>query len=555
ATQFSPTPWLGWIEWIGVTQAFIFFWVLSNNVRTRAHLWTLIVMAISSSANAIFISFYQFFQNPNKMADPRTDYGLRLSESFSGQATGSFADPHSHAVFLLVLLPCFVIAGSVPRLPKILRVLCIYISVIFVASLFFTQIIWPLLVLSVVTVLVCWFAFQKVKRRLAFITFGLIAITVVSILLFVFSPPYKRSFENAMTFKGEGVRVVLAQEAARIFSESPLLGAGAGSFEQKFEQSPNESLSLSPLSPHNDYMLIAANYGLIGILLAFCPAAYGLIRAYQAWRNEPFKVKLKGRKGTTMPPQRFFLSVGISGVIVFGLCSAFSFTWYVPALIFLGAFFFGMTTKSAFSRTLVFPQSIFISLAYALIAIAFAVVFFYVAAPKLDSYAKTLRAEQRLAHVLEQRVHISGNARLLDDIILLFEEAVALDPQNADAWLGLSASTCQLYYRDPANGIKIGDQAITHAESALTITEDYWQAWAQLGITQGLNGDLEAMEVSLRKALELAPNSSNANFYWAAFLSTSADNTEVAIEYVERALAINPENAAARRLQQKLLIL
>ncbi|MEN8791290.1 MAG: hypothetical protein ABF323_04680, partial [Lentimonas sp.] len=111
----SPMPWLGRIELIYGLEAFILFWVLVNNIRTRAHLWMMIVMALSPGAYAIFIGFYQFFQNSSKMADSLADHGIMLSPDFFGQATGSFADPSSFATFLLILLPSLVIATAVPR--------------------------------------------------------------------------------------------------------------------------------------------------------------------------------------------------------------------------------------------------------------------------------------------------------------------------------------------------------------------------------------------------------------------------------------------------------
>jgi tetratricopeptide (TPR) repeat protein len=55
--------------------------------------------------------------------------------------------------------------------------------------------------------------------------------------------------------------------------------------------------------------------------------------------------------------------------------------------------------------------------------------------------------------------------------------------------------------------------------------------------------------------LELAPNNSNAHYYYAAFLSLNKEQREQALISVRMALDINPQNTAARRLQQKLLIL
>jgi uncharacterized protein HemY len=55
--------------------------------------------------------------------------------------------------------------------------------------------------------------------------------------------------------------------------------------------------------------------------------------------------------------------------------------------------------------------------------------------------------------------------------------------------------------------------------------------------------------------LELAPNNSNAHYYYSAYLSLDEGQREQALISVRVALDINPRNTAARRLQQKLLIL
>jgi len=80
-------------------------------------------------------------------------------------------------------------------------------------------------------------------------------------------------------------------------------------------------------------------------------------------------------------------------------------------------------------------------------------------------------------------------------------------------------------------------------------------AWAQLGIAEALGGNPDLAENALLRALELAPNNSNAYFYWASYQSHFPDRLDEAIRLVARALEINPNNVPARRLQQKLLIL
>ena len=74
--------------------------MLSNNVRSRAHLWSLIIISLAPAPLALFNGFYQFFQEPQHMLGAMTDYGLDLNADFLGRATGAFADPNSFAAFI-----------------------------------------------------------------------------------------------------------------------------------------------------------------------------------------------------------------------------------------------------------------------------------------------------------------------------------------------------------------------------------------------------------------------------------------------------------------------
>ena len=77
------------------------------------------------------------------------------------------------------------------------------------------------------------------------------------------------------------------------------------------------------------------------------------------------------------------------------------------------------------------------------------------------------------------------------------------------------------------------------------------------GVQLGFNGLRfpKCVDAALARALELAPNNCNAHYYWAAYLSHFKERHSEAIESVQRALEINPNHAAASKLQQKLRIL
>jgi cytochrome c-type biogenesis protein CcmH/NrfG len=337
--------------------------------------------------------------------------------------------------------------------------------------------------------------------------------------------------------------------------EDPILGTGAGSYASEFEQSDTVALEKLPMTPHNDYLLILSEYGIVGIGLFLLPSVWVLWRGCRRWRVEPARVKLKDASGAIMPPTKFFLSIGLAGILSFALCMGVTFVFSNLALTLYGVTFLAIVIKSSFTRRVRIPSGGWVRLGYLIVSIVFAWGVYSISAARVEAQALELNARQRLDQIVEQRVHVSGNTDLLDEVIELYEAAVLLDPNNVDAWIGLSAATCQRFYRNPANYEAVGALASDYAQRAIELSDTYWMGWAQLGIAQSLRGnDLEA-ESAFLHALDLAPNNSNMLYYWASYLSHFQERRAEAIELVQRALDINPNHAAARRLQQKLLIL
>ena len=551
---FSPVKWLGWYEMIYATQAFIVLWVLSNNLRTRAHLWALLIMSLVPAGAAIFNGFYQFFQKPESIADAMTDFPLELNAEFLGRATGAFADPNTFAAFLLILLPSLLIAAAVKRLPTILRIFCLYVAVMFLIAGALTQAYWSAIVIVALLAIVPWFCFRRFKTRMLYSVLGISGSVLVFVGMVLFHPLFEKGLRQASSVEGEGVRIILWEEALSMVASSPITGVGAGAYAVSFQQSPRVSLSDSPSTPHNDYLLILSQLGILGGLLFGVPSLVIFFKSLRTWRREPYAVKLRDSSGTIMPPQRFFLSLGLSGSIAFGLCMLMTFVFYVPALTLYGIVMFTILVKTSFNRRLKISEHWLLRTAYFLLLACAGGSFYVFGSYKLQANGLELRARQQLDHVVDMRVHVSGNADLLDDVVVLFEDALVDDDQNVDAWIGLSSAICQKYFRNPALFDKFGARAVDCASHAVELSPEYWMAWIQLGVANSFYGEAEAAEIAFIKAVGLAPNSSNGHYYYAAFLGADSSRRAEALSSVRTALEINPKNSAARRLEQKLLI-
>jgi O-antigen ligase len=62
-----------------------------------------------------------------------------------------------------------------------------------------------------------------------------------------------------------GLRLIFWQTSLRIIEDHPLLGAGTGSYAHEFSTHAGEYVSLKADNPHNEYLIIAVQLGLVGL--------------------------------------------------------------------------------------------------------------------------------------------------------------------------------------------------------------------------------------------------------------------------------------------------
>jgi O-antigen ligase/cytochrome c-type biogenesis protein CcmH/NrfG len=551
---WSPAPWRGWFEAVNALQLLMVLLVMLNNLRNRYQLYFLATISLGAAAVGIFYGTYQYFQDPEQIAGALTDYGLAMHPDFLGQATGTFASPISFATLLLILLPILLAAGSVGRLPAILRVFAIYLAIMMLFAIGLTKSLAAACIAVVILAAYPWLCLRTLRRKLlvSLLGFGLAASGLVA--MFLFHPGFQRIWMESVSPESVGARLTLWEEALAMFAQAPVLGVGAGAYGLMLEQSPRVALAENALTPHNDYLLVLSQLGAVGFILLVLPTVLLIGFAWKRWRAYPYRVLSRGSNQKCMHPKRFLLSVGLCGMVGVALALGVSFIFYVPALGLYALVVFATVIKAGACPQIRFPRRAILRVSCALLACGAAFGFYSFAAPKLEAQALELRARQSFEGIIQSRAHIAGRTELLEEVIALYEEAVLLDPENVDAWIGLSAARGQRYFQTPEALDSIAARSMAAAERAIELSPDYWKARAQLGVCHALSGDEEAAELAFRRMLDLAPNNSNAHYYWAAFLGGRGDQRQEALASVERALDINPENAAAQRLQQKLRI-
>jgi O-antigen ligase/cytochrome c-type biogenesis protein CcmH/NrfG len=551
---FSPVPWRGTYELIYLAGALIFLWVALNNLRTRSHFWVLLLCALVPAAAAVFRAYYQFSHSSSaSLAEFGLDYPLEPSADYAGRSTGFFADPESYAAYVLILLPCVWIAAVVPRLPLMLRIFCYYTGVVLLVSLLFAETYWAWAMVAVLMVVVPFFCFKKMKRRLLLAGGGIFLTCLVFAATLFANPLFGEHLTDALSEEGEGIRFSLWQDTLSIWSEQFLFGQGAGAYSWAFEKTNPSMQPFVPVTPHNDFLLILAQYGLFGALLLFGPLGFVVYRAYRKYGEYPFVRRFRRVKVyAKMPIQRFFLSIGLCGMLAFGMAAFFISTGYVPALMLLGLVLLVICAKYSFAPAVALPRVPAAGMLYFLTTVVAGFLFVVYGGARLESQGLEVRASQELEHLVAARIPITGDREQLDAVIHRFTDAVLADPENADAWIGLSAAICQTYYRNPGVFQRTGARALAAAERAYELCPEYWRSSAQLGMAHALRGDLEAAGSAFARAVKMAPNSSAANYYFAAFLTLSGGSSDLARHHIDHALAIDPDSPVAQQLQRRI---
>ena len=134
-----------------------------------------------------------------------------------------------------------------------------------------------------------------------------------------------------------------------------------------------------------------------------------------------------------------------------------------------------------------------------------------------------------------------------DRAIALFKQALALDPDFALAWTGLS----RIHQLQAGFGFAPIDEGFERAreaaQRALQLSPDLAEAHVELGLVQqGHDWDWAAADASYRRALELAPGDAHA-LVAAAGLARVLSRLDEGLEQMRKAVALDPLSARTHR--------
>ena len=152
----------------------------------------------------------------------------------------------------------------------------------------------------------------------------------------------------------------------------------------------------------------------------------------------------------------------------------------------------------------------------------------------LEAYDFYTRAEQKVYAV---------DIKSLGDALSLYEKAISLDPEFADAYAGYARAIVDVLGFDfqPVMLSAVARQrAYEAAGRALELNPKLPRAYAVLGILQMLDGEIDRALESVERAVALDPNGADAKLNLAIVLTYAGRNPE-ALAAIERVLQLDPK--------------
>ncbi|WP_331376012.1 adenylate/guanylate cyclase domain-containing protein [Sinorhizobium chiapasense] len=155
----------------------------------------------------------------------------------------------------------------------------------------------------------------------------------------------------------------------------------------------------------------------------------------------------------------------------------------------------------------------------------------------LEAYDSYTRAEQKVYSI---------DYRSLGEALSLYEKAIKLDPEFADAHTGYARAIVDVLgfdYQPLILSAVARQRAYEAAGRGLELNPQSPRAYAVLGILQMLDGEIDEAIASVNKAVALDPNGAEAELNRAIVLTYAGQNPE-ALTAMERVLRLDPKPRA-----------
>jgi len=549
----TPVRWLGWQDWLGWVQLVAIFWVVVNDVRTRAPRRFLFGSMLALALVGVGFACYQRFVRPDWLM-----LGAIQREQFLSRSSGSFAVPNSFAGALVLVLPATLLPLWLRGVGAVTRVAFGYLAALLLLGLGLTlsRGAW----LSLALAFVAWPLLRSRRswlRRLAVsaVISAVVAGSVVPVYSFV--PKARERLDTLWRDSGERSRPVMWRAAWAIFRESPLLGGGAGAYGVWFEKYRPEHEQKDPQWAHNDYLNTLSDYGVVGCGLFFGAGGFVCWRCRRKQSPENLGLPDIG-VGALLPgvrdwtDSRAFTTALAVGVLAFAIHLVVDFHLKIPALAMLVATVAGLVVSRAWPET---ERRSGGGYARSGAALAAVLVLGGGAVWLIPHYhAEAIRAHTRqeldgLAAVAVSPAQRQAVATVARDAL---SRAITLAPSNAQAWADRAYAAAILGHGRPALVQDLGRSAEADARRALVQASVVPEYWVRLGVALDLQGRWNEAGPAFSEALRLAPVSAPTWFYYAYHLSLNPVTVPLAQAAIATSLRLDPSPAQSEALWQDL---
>lgn len=299
-----------WVAYLGVGVA----WTQLAKTPQR---WKTIVAALLILCTLeAFAGIYQH------VTDSKMILWMKQDSSYAGRVSGSFLCPNHYANLLAMLVPVAVVVMLAPGAGLPLRMLAVYYLLPALPAIYLSlsrsAMVAVLFGLAASAMLWLW----RTNRRYFFVGLVSMPLLVVGIAvgaLFIF-PTLRARFDGSFASDNSSwaARRNMWQDSPAMIQDSPLFGQGGGQWVWAYPRFQNKArLDLTYDYPHNEYVQVVVEYGMIGaglLLVALLGAAVAWMMAMRRVRD---------------PAVACFMA-GVGGAVICGLAHAvFDFNFHI----------------------------------------------------------------------------------------------------------------------------------------------------------------------------------------------------------------------------------
>jgi O-antigen ligase len=278
---------------------------------------------------SVFGSLYATFAIiQGLIAPPDLLYGIVKTH---GTGFGSYTNRNHYAGLMEMLLPFGLVISTSLSVPTSARLLSSFGNLVMLASIFASGSRGGM-VAVVIALIFFAFHYWRHERTSTAVRTVLAAAVLASAFVAFFS--YERVASRSVMEATDSIRLQIARDSIHLVAQHPLLGSGLGTFTSVYPQARTFPTNFFVNAAHNDYVQLAVETGLIGLLIAmaflflvFRNALSHIHRARQSW----------------FPAVTLAATVGCIALLVHGLLD---FNMQIPANAATFAFLAGLASAT-----------------------------------------------------------------------------------------------------------------------------------------------------------------------------------------------------------------